>query len=76
MVSFCPTGVLAEVKDRRFKLVPTYLRLGTRNIVPTLTPMLHWFVEPETLVLQQATALADIGVRSCPENGSALQFGS
>jgi hypothetical protein len=70
MVSFCPTDILAGAKTAVSNWVTTYLRLGGRNIVRTLTPLRHWFVEPDTLVLQQATTLSDIGVRSCPENGS------
>ena len=78
MVSFCPADVLAGAKTAvsNWVAVATYLRLGGANIVRTLTPMPHWFAEPDTFVLQRATALSDIGVRSCPENGSALQFGS
>jgi hypothetical protein len=70
MVSFCPTDVLAGAKTAISNWVTTYLRLGGRNIVRTLTPLRHWFVESDTLVLQQATTLSDIGVKSCPENGS------
>jgi hypothetical protein len=70
MVSFCPTDVLAGAKTAISNWVTTYLRLGGRNIVRTLTPLRHWSVESDTLVLQQATTLSDIGVKSCPENGS------
>ena len=78
MVSLCPADVLAGAKTAVSNrvVVTTYLRLGGRNIVRTLTPMPHQFVEPDTMVLQRATALSDLGVRSCPENSSALQFGS